>query len=49
MDHVSAILDGVKVSDDEYERYAINIIAHCTNVDKWYDYHFDFAMYYGRI
>ena len=45
----SAVLNGKEVSDEEYERYAINQIAHCTDGNKWYDFHFDFAMSYGRI
>ena len=45
----SAVIDGVEVSDIEYEQYAINKIAHCTDGSLWYDYHFDFALAYGRI
>jgi len=36
-----AVWNGNPITDTEWVRKAINIIAHTTNSAEWYDYHFD--------
>lgn len=40
-DNNLGVINGMRVTHDEWVRYAINVIAHETNPDRWYDYHFD--------